>query len=149
MLPPLPMVQSSKQNEPWYSDGLRFECTGCGQCCTGSPGAVWVSDEEIEKMSTFKGMTVAAFKKQYVRMLDGRLSLNEDPRNYDCVFLKDKKCTLYDHRPLQCRTFPWWPGVLTDKKSWKEAAKRCEGINDNAPLVSFAHIEKNAVLHRE
>ena len=21
--------------EPWYKDGLRFKCTGCGDCCTG------------------------------------------------------------------------------------------------------------------
>ena len=22
--------------EPWYKDGLRFKCTGCGDCCTGA-----------------------------------------------------------------------------------------------------------------
>ena len=26
---------------PWYADGLSFECTMCGNCCTGPPGAVW------------------------------------------------------------------------------------------------------------
>jgi Fe-S-cluster containining protein len=42
------------------------------------------------------------------------LSLAEKP-NYDCVFWRDG-CTVYAHRPLQCRTFPFWdrnlsPGV--------------------------------------
>jgi len=37
--------------KPWYQDGLRFKCTGCGQCCTGSPGYVWVSPEEAEAMA--------------------------------------------------------------------------------------------------
>ena len=27
----------------WYRDGLRFECTRCGACCTGAPGYVWVT----------------------------------------------------------------------------------------------------------
>ena len=33
---------------PWYKDGLRFQCTGCGDCCTGGPGYVWVNQAEID-----------------------------------------------------------------------------------------------------
>jgi hypothetical protein len=36
---------------PWYKDGLRFTCTGCGDCCTGAPGYVWVNKEEIEALA--------------------------------------------------------------------------------------------------
>ncbi|MFM7740581.1 MAG: YkgJ family cysteine cluster protein, partial [Planctomycetota bacterium] len=28
--------------EPWYKDGLRFQCSQCGDCCTGGAGYVWV-----------------------------------------------------------------------------------------------------------
>lgn len=142
------MAKDQNPREPWYHEGLRFECTGCGQCCTGAPGAVWVTLEDIEKMAAFMQISPSAFTRQYVRTLDGRLSLNEHPKNFDCVFLKNKKCTIYQVRPLQCKTFPWWPGVLTDEASWKEAGKRCEGINDDAPIVPFEHIEQNASLHR-
>ena len=38
---------------PWFKDGLRFECTQCGDCCTGSPGYVWVNDEEISALAEY------------------------------------------------------------------------------------------------
>ena len=41
--------------QPWFQDGLHFECTQCGKCCTGEPGFVWVNDEEIDKLAKFRG----------------------------------------------------------------------------------------------
>ena len=35
-------------NTPWYADGLPFTCTQCGDCCTGDPGYVWVTDEVMQ-----------------------------------------------------------------------------------------------------
>ncbi len=40
---------------PWYQDGLRFTCTMCGKCCTGDPGYVWVTDEELAALAKFLG----------------------------------------------------------------------------------------------
>ena len=52
---------------PWYADGLRFECTGCGDCCTGSPGYVWVTQKEIDALAEELKITPAACEKKYVR----------------------------------------------------------------------------------
>ena len=38
-------------NEPWYAEGLKFQCTGCGDCCTGAPGYVWVNQAEIDALA--------------------------------------------------------------------------------------------------
>jgi hypothetical protein len=70
------MAKSEKQ--PWYKDGLRFKCTGCGDCCTGAPGFVWVNNEEIAAIAAEIGMQdVAAFEAQYVRTIGVRKSLVE------------------------------------------------------------------------
>lgn len=127
---------------PWYAEGLSFECTGCGQCCTGSPGYIWVDAQEIEQIAAYLKLTVADFSRRYLRRVKGCFSLLEMPRTYDCVFLKDKKCQIYSVRPTQCRTFPWWPRHLKSEKEWKEAARYCEGINPEAPLVPFETIEE-------
>ena len=115
--------------EPWYKEGLRFKCTGCGECCTGSPGHVWVDEEEIALLSSELQISKEAFIKQYTRRIGDRISLKEHPQNYDCVFLKERKCLVYSARPKQCRTYPWWSENLSNRKAWEEEAKRCEGIN--------------------
>ncbi len=70
---------------PWYRDGLNFECTQCGNCCTGAPGFVWVTPEEIERLAGRQGMTVEAFGRRYLRLVGEDVSLIERP-NGDCIF---------------------------------------------------------------
>ncbi|HEY2810298.1 MAG TPA: YkgJ family cysteine cluster protein [Rhabdochlamydiaceae bacterium] len=127
--------------EPWYKDGLRFKCTGCGECCTGAPGYVWIDEAEIEEMAAFLKISPEEFVKKYTRRIDDNLSLTEDPHNFDCVFLKERKCLVYGARPHQCRAFPWWPDNLSSKKQWKKVAERCEGIDHaDAPLITLGEI---------
>lgn len=134
-------MENESYKLPWYHAGLRFSCTACGKCCTGSPGAVWVDDEDIAKMAAAKEMDVFTFTKKYTRNLNGRRTLLEDEnKNYDCVFLRGKECSLYESRPKQCRTFPWWPQNLESRAAWDEAAKDCEGIHEEASLVPYEDI---------
>jgi uncharacterized protein len=128
--------------KPWYNEGLRFKCTECGQCCTGAPGYVWVSEKEIAAMAEHLQITPDAFSRQYLRYVDGRYSLLENRHSYDCIFLKGKRCQIYSARPKQCRTYPWWPDQLESEKSWAEEAKWCEGINQDAPIVPLAVIQE-------
>jgi len=128
--------------EPWYKDGLRFSCTQCGKCCSGTPGYVWVSEEEIEAMASLLKISVAAFKRQYLRQRNGRYALVEmKSRSYDCVFLRDKRCLVYEARPKQCRAFPWWKSNLNSPESWEKAAQICEGINEKAKIFSCERIK--------
>lgn len=141
---PLSIIKEDRneKKKPWYSDGLRFECTGCGQCCTGAPGYVWVSEEEIIEIAKHLNMSIEEFSRRYLRFAKGRYSLIEDPRSYDCVFLKDKKCQIYSIRPKQCRTYPWWPQHLESEATWQEEAAWCEGISCHAPVVPLSTIEE-------
>lgn len=130
--------------KPWYKKGLRFACTECGKCCTGEPGYVWISQEEVEKMAKFMKISVKEFIQMYTRQVDGALSLKEYPRTYECIFLRDGKCQVYGARPKQCRTFPFWPENLESEKAWEETAKRCEGVNhEHAPVIPLSVIEAN------
>lgn len=128
--------------KPWYSEGLRFKCTGCGQCCTGAPGYIWVNEDEIKEIADYLKLSISDFSKRYLRNVYGRLSLTEFKKTYDCVFLKDGKCTVYPVRPKQCRTFPWWPLNMKSEDQWNQAAKHCEGINHpEAPIIPYETIQ--------
>lgn len=134
---------SEAEEKPWYKEGLRFECTQCGQCCTGAPGFVWVSAEEREKIAQYLNISQEEFSEKYLRHVDGRISLKEKSSSYDCVFLHNNRCTVYPVRPVQCRTFPWWATTLKSERMWKEAAQYCEGINEQAPIVPLEVIIEN------
>lgn len=135
--------------KPWYKDGLRFGCTECGQCCTGSPGYIWVSDEEIQTIAQHLRLGIQEFADRYLKRVGDRFSLREHSAKFDCVFLNGKKCGIYQVRPKQCRTFPWWPGFLENAESWQAAAKYCEGIRDDAPIVPLEQIEAHLNSHSE
>ena len=136
---PLKLVQAP----PWYKEGLSFKCTGCGKCCSGSPGYVWVNDEEIEKLSNFLKISLADLKKKYLIQVGDRYSIRDlKHANYSCVFLKDNQCSVYEARPSQCKTYPFWPGIMKSEKNWIDEARVCEGIRDDCPKVTEEEIEE-------
>ena len=116
--------------EVWYAEGLRFECTQCGDCCSGAEGYVWVNQAEIDSMAERVGLTPLDFEKSYVKRVGVRRSLKER-QNGDCVLLDEetRKCTAYEQRPRQCKTWPFWDSSLRSKKAWEEAAEACPGCN--------------------
>lgn len=135
--------------DKWYAEGLSFECTQCGNCCTGGPGYVWVSEAEVGRLAEYLKMPVGEVLKKYCRKLQGRVSLKESktPEGlYDCVFLtssesvetladgstrtkKKRGCAIYPVRPLQCRTWPFWDGLLASPEGWARAKKMCPGMD--------------------
>ncbi len=112
----------------WYSDGLRFECTRCGRCCRGEPGYVWVREIEIASIARFLKLETAEFVRTYVRRAMGDNALLE-LANGDCVFWSPTGCRIYEVRPTQCRTFPFWHEYVRSTKGWAEATRRCPGVN--------------------
>ena len=85
---------SVEVEQPWFQDGLRFECTQCGKCCTGEPGFVWVNDEEIDKLAKFRGDVRHEFVALYTKTSRGKVTLREKA-NGDCIFYHaDRGCTV-------------------------------------------------------
>jgi Fe-S-cluster containining protein len=126
---------------PWYHAGLRFTCTQCGDCCTGSPGHVWVNNEEIAELAALVGEDIEKFEDQYVRRVGARKSLKEFS-NGDCVFFDGptRKCTVYSARPRQCRTWPFWDSNLKTPDDWKHTCSVCPG-SGRGQLHELAEIE--------
>jgi Fe-S-cluster containining protein len=114
--------------QPWFADGLRFECTGCGDCCTGAPGYVWVTGEEIVELAKHLKMTRPEFEAKYVRKVGVRKSLIEYA-NGDCVFFdgRARNCTVYEARPRQCRTWPFWQSNVATQEDWRQTCEVCPG----------------------
>jgi Fe-S-cluster containining protein len=115
-------------NSPWYRDGLDFECQRCRSCCRGEPGFVWVTAWEVAALAAALGATDSDFRRTCCREVAGRISLRERPDG-DCVLLGPEGCLAYEARPVQCRTFPFWPEHLGRPADWSRLGRECPGVN--------------------
>lgn len=135
------MPQKPKK-ELFYEQGLRFECQGSGKCCTshGEFGFVFLTIEDRNRFADHLSISPSEFEKQYCEQTQGVWHLREDAGNPDCMFLREKRCSVYDARPNQCRTWPFWPEVM-NAKAWKsEVESFCPGVGQGK-LWSRAEIE--------
>ena len=130
----------------WYEDGLCFTCTRCGNCCSGFSGTVSISDDEIAVLAARLELSVDEFRERYLRLLsDGSISLKEKP-NYDCVFYAPGHgCLVYEDRPTQCRTWPFWRKNVATPTVWGDEARACPGM-DKGRLYTLDEIEERAAL---
>ena len=76
-------------------------------------------------------MDIDTFRKKYARaeitpangdQLQSWMNLKRNKETGSCVFLNSSsgKCGIYDARPVQCRTYPFWPSLLEDEEAWKD-----------------------------
>lgn len=120
-------MRDETDEKPWYSQGLAFECTRCGNCCTGDPGFVWVTEEELAVIAEFLGRPLREVRDLHARKSRGRVTLRERA-NGDCVFFdRERGCTIYPVRPAQCRTWPFWESNLATPKDWERTCHVCPG----------------------
>lgn len=114
----------------WWSEGVRFECQGSGQCCLsrGEYGFVFLTREDRKRMADHLGLGLREFTKQYCDKTQGYYHLKEEETRAECTFLKGKRCGIYEARPIQCRTWPFWPEVMNAKTWNKEVKGFCPGV---------------------
>ena len=133
-------AQTESLSEAWYHDtALPFDCTACGKCCK-TKGSVWMSPEEVTNASALLGISAVAFVDRYASH-----TIQDDPdvaaatttmttttppwakltnnSEQHCVFLKDNLCQIYQARPIQCSTYPFWPNIMKSATSWNREVR--------------------------
>ncbi len=127
-----------------YQNGIRFECQGSGKCCVSrdSYGYVYLSDVDLKRFSKYFKISLKTFIEKYCQITDGFIHLVEKSKfDGNCIFLKEKKCSVYDNRPNQCRTWPFWNDNMNAKVWNKDISVNCPGIG-KGKLINKKQIEK-------
>ncbi|WP_085543955.1 YkgJ family cysteine cluster protein [Dethiosulfovibrio salsuginis] len=124
-------MNSLAELSPWWSEGLRFSCIGCGRCCRGEPGAIYFTEGEEEKICDHLKISKERFRAEYVTHRWGDPSIGEKA-NGECLFYDPAtaRCAIYQVRPTQCRTWPFWEDILESPDQWAWASRRCPGIDE-------------------
>jgi len=129
-----------KKETKWWEDGIRFECQGSGNCCQsrGAYGYVYLTDEDCIRMADHFEISLKEFKQKFCKKVDGQYCLREDNdhEGNDCRFLSGARCTVYAARPVQCRTWPFWPENMNPKAWRKEVVAFCPGVGKGKKISS-------------
>ncbi len=131
-------------SERFYAKGLRFACTRCNACCRHDPGFVFLRRSDADALAARLGLGYSEFVETYCRWVPvgggvEHLSLKERS-NYDCILWGAHGCSVYEDRPLQCRTFPFWASAVRSREAWDATAADCPGIGQG-PVHGADEIE--------
>ncbi|XZE47000.1 YkgJ family cysteine cluster protein [Pirellulaceae bacterium SH467] len=103
-----------------------------------------MSESEIAEIAKAVGMEddLDGFERKFTRRIGARVSLVEYSDG-DCIFLEPetRRCSVYESRPSQCRTWPFWESNIATPRDWKEISKNCPGCN-RGRLYSIEEIRK-------
>jgi len=90
-----------------YPDNVCFECSGCGLCCGDTPQKerhVLVLASEAKEISSETQLPIVEFAK---KTTDSLYVYEMNKPNGRCFFLKNRRCSIYESRPLICRYYPF------------------------------------------
>ncbi len=100
-------------------EGINYECTGCGICCSGWAVPMTPTDYErisnvdwSKKLDKFLGLTLyRPLKKYEAANTPYTMAMNPGPDDY-CPFLVDKLCFIHkengsEFKPSMCQLFPY------------------------------------------
>jgi Fe-S-cluster containining protein len=111
----------------FYKDGIRFECRV-------KAGAAYHEGLRvcISRLTTGGALPLtSAYRRRslprwYAEKEDGLYHLKYTDK--DCPFLKSDRCEVYESRPWQCRTWPFWPENMDSDRWEREVAAYCPGV---------------------
>ena len=107
------------------------KCATCeGNCCIGESGYIWITMQEIDTLAQYLNITTQECFDKYLLKYGYKFSIKEkkiSKNNFACVFfdLDKKQCSIYEARPTQCRTFPFWEHFKTNID---EVVQECPAI---------------------
>lgn len=118
-------------DDPFYAEGLRFTCARCSSCCRGGPGYVFLSKPDLGRLLAFLRLDFSHFFHDYCTLVDTGMGLSLsliEKKNYDCIFWTETGCSVYEVRPVQCSTYPFWSTLLDSKDGWESEMGHCPGM---------------------
>jgi Fe-S-cluster containining protein len=132
-------------SKPWYQNGLRFECTACGNCCRnhGEYSFVNLTEPEVRAIAGYLKLGREEFLERYCDKKPGfHPALKMDAPA--CPFLgDDNRCGIYPVRPKQCATWPFWSENLA-REIWEGPVKQCCPGLDTGKLYPADEVERIA-----
>jgi Fe-S-cluster containining protein len=110
------MIQTDKDNPKTWKIFRAKHCENCMAHCCSMPVEIQLEDlvrleltTQEEAEGSFKKLVTRLKKEKWIRSYrdaTGLFTLEQTPQG-DCIFLDvNRKCKVYEKRPITCRRFP-------------------------------------------
>ena len=109
-----------------------FECSQCGDCCTGQ-GGTYVDEAKIKEIADFLKISVEELKKDYLCQSSSGKYMIACSKEGKCIFF-DKNCSIHPVKPRMCREWPFIPAIIKVPENWEQMAEACPGIKKQAKV---------------
>lgn len=83
----------------------RVDCTKCGNCCIELETCF--KKDEIDRLTDHLNVDKKEFVIQSTKAAQYEGQENFCLKSKPCQFLADKKCTIYELRPEECKSYPY------------------------------------------
>lgn len=144
---------------------MKFACQqSCGgKCCTmGWDGEnssfIFLTESDLQEIEKFTGLDRQTFAQEshfsFTRFLAGRTKQwHLKTGELACRFLRGGKCSIYEARPTQCRTYPFWPENTEDPIRMKGLGEFCPGLEvadeDDSIEIDQSLLEEQIAADKE
>jgi Fe-S-cluster containining protein len=130
------------------------ECARCGACCTKGGPALHAADTQIileGHMGKEHLITIRKGELAYTPAAEGLQPVQQElvkiagkGREWECLFLDKAKssCTIYEHRPLECRILKCWDTSELLSVICKDLLARTDIINPGDPILQLMEIHE-------
>ncbi len=125
-------------------------CLRCGECCRQGSPSLHQEDLELldhDLISTRQIYTLRQGEPVKFNIIEGRLGflpgelikIKEDPESRNCIFFvqDNNSCTIYHHRPLQCRVQACWDPEKLEKLYHRGKLTRHHLLREDQPLLEL------------
>lgn len=139
----------------WFKETIEFSCTACGKCCKSKgSNKVYLNDAETYSIAEHLRVSTTKFDEVYTdQRIDVKNRLLKTIKQHSikkqCLFLVDNKCSIYEVRPTQCRTYPFWPQIMIGPAEWTAEAHLCEGIKTKVSLPTDTLMKEQNLHDKE
>jgi hypothetical protein len=95
----------------------------------------------MQAIAAFLGEPLEEVIELYSRLTKRGRTLREKANN-DCIFYDSEEgCTIYEIRPRQCRTWPFWESNISSPEAWEHTKQICPG-SGQGELISVEEITR-------
>lgn len=121
-----------------YPRNIRFRCLKCALCCgdtTKRVRHVLLSKIEAERIAEAIGKPTQEFATKIEGRAPYTYEMRKTMREGKCIFLNDKRCTIYPLRPLICRFYPFQLKITANGKHEFLRTRECQGVGKGKRLT--------------